>query len=107
MATNEHGRPQSRGTKLQVPEIPRLAAETVSSGAPGEYFFLDSPFNRTNIRLRWSRVVADARHSDVVAGESCVERRRGRALLGARGGDVAVKPGIGRLGNGRPYEGSS
>jgi len=36
-----------------------------------------------------------------------VERRRVRALVGARGGDVAVKPGVGRPGNGRPYEGSS
>ena len=39
--------------------------------------------------------------------EWCVEPRKVRALVGARGGDVAVKPGVGRPGNGRPYEGSS
>src|SRR5262249_47871551 len=71
MATNEHGRPQSRGTKLQVPEIPRLAAETISSGAPGECFFLDSPFNRTNIRLLWRLVGACA----TAAGCGCATIR--------------------------------
>src|SRR5262252_2801079 len=104
MATNEHGRPQSRGTKLQVPEIPRLAAETISSGAPGECFFLDSPFNRTNIRLLWSRVVADATsHAARRIGRASVQRwpRTGGEWFEATSPAVFTRPAPPVAGRGR------
>jgi len=52
---NEHRRPENYGGRgSRCPRYRGSPPEIISSGARGVSFFLDSPFNRTNILLRWA-----------------------------------------------------
>src|SRR5215471_13544439 len=53
---NEQRRPENCGGRgSRCPQYRGSPPEIISSGARGVSFFLDSPFNRTNILPRWGR----------------------------------------------------
>src|SRR5215831_7487798 len=58
---NEQRRPENCGGRgSRCPQYRGSPPEIISSGAHGVSFFLDSPFNRTNILPRWGRGTVDS-----------------------------------------------
>src|SRR5215471_17296560 len=109
---NEHRRPENYGGRgSRCPRYRGSPPEIISSGARGVRFFLDSPFNRTNIRLRWSREGNRGLRGLQTFGSAGAGRGRDLRVLqtfgsagAGRGRDLRVLQTFGSAGAGREIE---